>query len=147
MKSVFDKEAYEELANRIHSLKPDAARQWGKMSIGQMVWHCQIPVRLAVENRKSKQSGNPLVRWLFKKQLYNDTPWRKSLPTIPIARATMEKDFETERKRLLENLQELYAVKDREAWNPHPIFGRLTPTQWGQMQYKHLDHHLRQFGG
>ena len=146
MKSVFDKEAYDELVTRIQSLKSDSVRQWGKMSIGQMVWHCQIPLRLAVENPNLKVRGNPLVRWLFKKQLYNDSPWRKGLPTIPLARAKEEKNFETERKLLLETLQELFGHREREVWNPHPLFGSLTHAQWGQMQYKHLDHHLRQFG-
>ena len=35
--------------------------------------------------------------------------------------------------------------KDKKEWDPHPVFGSFTPEQWGQMQYKHLDHHLRQF--
>ena len=30
--------------------------------------------------------------------------------------------------------------------HPHPFFGRLTPAEWAIQQYKHLDHHLRQFG-
>ncbi len=119
---------------------------WGKMSVGQMVWHCQVPVRLAVENKKYKKKGNPLVRLLFKKALYNDTPWRKNLPTIPIAKAREDKDFIVEREHLLNLLAELYALRDRTDWAPHPMFGKLTPQQWGQMQYKHLDHHLRQFG-
>ena len=30
--------------------------------------------------------------------------------------------------------------------NVHPFFGRLSGKQWGETQYKHVDHHLRQFG-
>lgn len=30
--------------------------------------------------------------------------------------------------------------------HPHPFFGKLTSEQWGKGIYKHLDHHLKQFG-
>ncbi|MBL0146112.1 MAG: DUF1569 domain-containing protein [Chitinophagaceae bacterium] len=28
----------------------------------------------------------------------------------------------------------------------HPFFGKFTGDQWGKFMYKHLDHHLQQFG-
>lgn len=31
-------------------------------------------------------------------------------------------------------------------WGENPFFGRLTKAQWGRLAYKHVDHHLRQFG-
>ena len=30
--------------------------------------------------------------------------------------------------------------------HPHSFFGPLTPDEWAILMYKHLDHHLRQFG-
>jgi hypothetical protein len=30
--------------------------------------------------------------------------------------------------------------------HPHAFFGSLAPDQWAILMYKHLDHHLRQFG-
>jgi hypothetical protein len=30
--------------------------------------------------------------------------------------------------------------------HPHAFFGSLTPDEWAILMYKHLDHHLRQFG-
>jgi hypothetical protein len=131
---------------RIASLKETSNPLWGKMSVGQMLWHCQLPVKIATENRAYHGKGNPLVRWLFKKSMYNDSPWRKNLPTVPAMKAREPKDFAIEKDKLLGLLKDLYQVKDREDWNPHPVFGAYTSMQWGQMQYKHLDHHLRQFG-
>ncbi|WP_410479057.1 DUF1569 domain-containing protein [Pedobacter psychrodurus] len=29
---------------------------------------------------------------------------------------------------------------------PQAFFGPLTPEEWALMQWKHFDHHLRQFG-
>ena len=86
------------------------------------------------------------MQWLFKKSMYNDKLWRKNLPTVPVAKAREEKDFEKELEKLKVELNNLYQLKDREVWNPHPTFGEFTQKQWGQFQYKHLDHHFRQFG-
>ncbi len=146
MKSLFDREAYQEIMARIDRLSPETRRLWGKMSVGQMAWHCQFPLKIAIKNEDRGLSGNPLVRWFFKKSLYNDKLWRKNLPTAPGLKATEEKDFETEVIKLKDLVKQCYAIKNRTDWNPHPLFGKLTHRQWGQMEYKHLDHHLRQFG-
>jgi hypothetical protein len=101
---------------------------------------------VAIKNKKYDKRGNLLIGWFFKKSMYNDKPWRKNLPTLPRAKANEEKEFEVEYKILLELVDELYSHRDRKDWNPHPIFGNFTPEQWGKLEYKHLDHHLRQFG-
>lgn len=127
-------------------MNSDRKGLWGKMTVGQMVWHCQVPLKLAIKNKPTKKKGNLLIRLFFKKSLYNDSPWRKNLPTSPFARATEKKDFTVERYKLLDLIAQFHDLKDRESWNPHPLFGKLTHDQWGQMNYKHLDHHLKQFG-
>ncbi len=30
--------------------------------------------------------------------------------------------------------------------DPHPFFGNLNSEEWDTLNWKHLDHHLRQFG-
>jgi len=30
--------------------------------------------------------------------------------------------------------------------HPHCFFGKMTPMEWATLAYKHMDHHLRQFG-
>ncbi len=146
MRSIFEKTAYEEILTRVEQLNEQSERQWGKMTVGQMVWHCQMPLNLAIKNKATTKKGNPLIRWFFKKSLYNDTPWRKNLPTVPIAKTKEDKNFNHERENLVKMIKELYELKDRKSWNPHPMFGTFTPEQWGKLEYKHLDHHLRQFG-
>lgn len=146
MNSIFDEKSYHEIVNRVNKLHSNSKGEWGKMTVGQMVWHCQIPLKVAIKNKKTNKKGNPIIRWFFQKSLYNDKPWRKNLPTSSFAKAKEDKDFTTEFIVLKRLIDEIYEVRNRKAWNPHPIFGTLTPQQWGQMQYKHLDHHLRQFG-
>lgn len=146
MKSIFDESTLHEVEERFSKLRPDSEPLWGKMSVGQMLWHCQVFVKDAIKNKKYTKKGNPLLRWFFKKSMYSDKLWRKNLPTTPIAKAKEDKEFEVEYNRLQELIKQLYILKDREKWNPHPFFGDFTPEQWGKLEYKHLDHHLRQFG-
>ncbi len=146
MKSLLTEDGYQEIKQRIGQLTEQSARQWGKMEIGQMLWHCQYPLKLAIENRKNTSKGNWFIKTFFKKSLYNDKPFRKNLPTAPQLKTKESKDFTSELKVINTLVDDFYALKDRETWYPHQTFGALTKAQWGQMEYKHLDHHLRQFG-
>lgn len=146
MKSLFEPAAFAEILERLSRLEEGMPPRWGKMSVGQMAWHCQVPLKVGIENKPPKKKPNPLIKLFFKKSMYSDKPWRKNLPTSPLARAEAPKDLKTELPLLRTRVEEFHALKDRKEWNPHPLFGVLTPEQWGQMQYKHLDHHLSQFG-
>ena len=146
MKSLLTEDGYQEIKQRINLLSENAERQWGKMSVGQMCWHCQYPLKIAIENKPNSSKGNWFVRTFFKESMFNDKPWRKNLPTSPQLKAKEDKDFETEHAELLRLIDHLYQEKDREEWHSHPMFGKFTKEQWGQMEFKHLDHHLRQFG-
>lgn len=146
MKSLLKKDTYEEIKSRIENLSENSERLWGKMTVGQMAWHCQYPLKLAIENRENNSKGNWFVKTFFKKSLYNDKPWRKNLPTATQLRAKEPKEFNAEYTKLRELIDGFQALENREIWHPHPAFGTFTKEQWGQMQYKHLDHHLRQFG-
>lgn len=146
MKSLFAPLVFKEILGRLDQLDGNAKRGWGKMEVGQMAWHCQIPLRTAIANSSPRKTANPLVALFFKKMMYSDRPMRKNLPTAPFLKARESKDFIHEKEILRQLVHEFYTLRNREKWNPHPIFGAFTQEQWGQMQYKHLDHHLRQFG-
>ncbi len=145
MKSLFDENTFNGMLERIDALNENSSRQWGKMTVAQMVWHNQFPLAIAVKN-KNKGNGNLFVRMFFKKQMYSDKPFRKNLPTAPSLKTNEEKDFTVEKMKLRQLVIDFYECRTRKEWNPHPIFGKLTHEQWGKMQFKHLDHHLRQFG-
>jgi hypothetical protein len=58
-----------------------------------------------------------------------------------------ENDFDTEKQRLIELIHRIH--KNENYFKPskkHPIFGQMKSWMWGQSAYKHLDHHLKQFG-
>jgi hypothetical protein len=149
MKSLFDAEAHTEILNRIENLTETATPTWGKMSVGQMCTHCQMPLEIALEKRtlSGKKPGfmKRLVFKLYKPLMYNDKPWSKNLPTVRDFVVTEVKDVETEKAKLVEIVSTFHQEKDRQEWPAHPMFGTFTAEQWGKMQYKHLDHHLTQF--
>ncbi|QCX01094.1 DUF1569 domain-containing protein [Aggregatimonas sangjinii] len=145
MQSLFDTNTYEQVLKRIDNLSEDSERQWGKMTVGQMAWHCQFPFKIGVKNKK-EGNGNLFVKLFFKKSMYNDKPWRKNLPTAPSLKTKEDKNLEIEKSKLKQLVTDFHQCKTRTDWNPHPIFGKLTHDQWGMMQFKHIDHHLTQFG-
>lgn len=146
MKSIFTTEAYDEIMSRLESLDENAKANWGKMNVAQMTWHCQGPFNIMLEKNDYGLKPNWLAKVFFKKSLYNDKPWRKNLPTARFLKSKDDKDFTMEKAKLRELIAETFKHRTKTEWKPHPGFGYFTADQWGQMQYKHLDHHFRQFG-
>jgi hypothetical protein len=145
MKSFFDDGVYEEISSRLNKLDSNSKPVWGKMNSAQMLHHCQMPLNIILGKEDYGVKPNWLINLLFKKSMYSDKPWRKNLPTAPGFNITEDKDFETELNEIKNLLKELNSIRDRKKWKPHPAFGKLSKDQWGKMQYKHLDHHLKQF--
>ena len=146
MKSLFEQEGHAEIVDRLHKLHENSKPLWGKMNVAQMVWHCQGPFNIMLQKKDYGMKPSWLAKVFFKKSLYNDKPWRKGLPTAKFLKTDEEKNFEIEKKKLKALIDETYSHKDQTEWEPHPAFGYFTAQQWGQLQYKHLDHHFRQFG-
>lgn len=61
MQSLFDEETYSEILNRLNNLKGDSQREWGKMSVGQMVWHCQYPLKIAIKNKEERKYFHKII--------------------------------------------------------------------------------------
>ncbi len=144
MKTIWDASVKEELINRVEKLSPESQAQWGKMDSAQMLWHCKYPLDVAIKN-ENKGNGKFFMK-LFKKSLYSDKPFKQGLPTAKFLVATESKNFSDEKQQLIEKISQAHELKSRSSWNPHPFFGKFSHDQWGQLEYKHLDHHLKQFG-
>ena len=145
MDSLFNANTHQEIKARIDKLTAETANTWGKMNPAQMFHHCQLPLKTALKTEPVKAKFN-LMGMLFKKSMYNDKPWRKNMPTPKRFRIEDDHDFNAEKQTLVELIDTFYGRNEQQQWNPHPMFGKLTKEQWGKMQYKHLDHHLRSFG-
>lgn len=148
MKSIFSKDALDEIKERIGHLEPEIQPKWGKMDAAQMLHHCQkaFEIPLGISTIKAPNPLMKLAFRLFRPSLYNDKPWKPNMPTAREFVVRSDKDFQVEKTRLLELADDFQAKGPDHQWPTHPAFGRLKSEQWGKMQYKHLDHHLRQFG-
>lgn len=145
MRNAFLETDYRELVVRINELTEGSKRKWGKMEVAQMLAHCCLPLKQALTTQYHG-SGNLLLKLIFKKKLYDDSPHKKNLPTAKQFIINDSRDFETEKNNLLALLREVHKRGIAYSWGNHPTFGVLTPEQWGMSFYKHLDHHLQQFG-
>ncbi len=148
MKSLFNTTYNQELIARINKLNPDTKPLWGKMRVEQMLAHSQTPLLIALGEQKLKGG---LMAFLFgkiaKKQLVKDEPFKKNLPTAPSFIVKNERNFYEEKNKLTGLVQRFgKSNADEIAERPHPFFGKLTADEWNTLQWKHLDHHLRQFG-
>jgi hypothetical protein len=130
-------------------LRPDSERLWGRMSAAQAVAHCSAGLELASGDRlPPRLFFESIIGWLIKPlALGNDKPMRRNSPTVEGLVVTDDRDLGKEQERL-RGLIDRFAASGPAGCtkHPHSFFGRLTPEEWAILMYKHLDHHLRQFG-
>jgi len=146
IKNMFDPAVKQEIIDRINKLTPQTKQQWGKMNVAQMLAHVQKPIGIAMGTHRPK--GSFLLRLigpLFKSKLWDKKPYKQSLPTDPtFIMIGEEKDFEKEKSLLLNMITNFSSEKMVNG--QHPVFGKLTKDNWSKATWKHLDHHLKQFG-
>ena len=149
MKNLFDATSAAETKARLQQLRPDSARHWGRMSAPQAVAHCAAGMEMALGDRRPPRMliGRVLGRVIKRLALGNDEPMRRNSPTVPSMEVSDERDLAVERERLCALIDRLAAAGPAGCTtHPHSFFGPLTPQEWAVLMYKHLDHHLRQFG-
>jgi hypothetical protein len=148
--NVFTKEVSGEVIGRIENLRPDTQRLWGKMDVGQMLAHLCVSYEMVYEPEKHKKPNvlMGLVLKLFVKRIVtNEKPYGKNSPTAPAFKMTTEKVFLTEKARLIEYIEKTCNLGENEFDGKGSMsFGKMNKTEWNNMLYKHLDHHLKQFG-
>ena len=148
MQSLLTEEAYVEILKRLDNLSSESKPKWGKMNVAQMLAHCQQPIKVLL-GKIDLEKPNRFFLFLMsflKESLYNDKAWKKGLPTTKEFKIVDQRDFEKEKQALKSLIEEFYSNRNKTEWPPHPFCGHFTTEQWGKMQYKHLDHHFRQFG-
>lgn len=149
MKNLLDALTGEEVKRRTLFLRQETVHLWGKMDAAQAMAHCAAGMEMAVGDTHFPQTvmGKLFGRVIKPMVLRNDSPMRRNSPTVEGMIVADERDLVDERERLCVLIDRF--VKGGRAGctkYPHPFFGRLTPDEWAILAYKHLDHHLRQFG-
>ena len=152
MKNISNPPDLAGLVRRVEQLRPDAERQWGSMTPGEMLCHLgdatdgvlgrRVPPGAVPTNRA------PLpVKWLM---LYSPIPFPKGIETRPGVNpkkdGTRPGDFAADRARMVASLQALAIATPGSVSTTHFRFGTMSLRAWHHWAYKHTDHHLRQFG-
>lgn len=148
MKNLFEKEAADEVIERIGTLQPTSSRRWGKMDVAQMMAHCSITMDIASGRLNLPRIFiGRLIGPLLKSIYSNEKPLPKNGPTGKELIVDDRRDFAREQEQLRVKVRQFQeGGVARCTRHPHPFFGSLTPQAWSRGMYKHLDHHLRQFG-
>jgi len=149
MKNLFEQDTVDEVIARIDNLQPAAVPQWGKMDVAQVMAHCSSTMDMASGRLNPPQVFiGKLIGPFFKSILSNEKPFGKNSPTDKQLVVADPRDFAREQQQLKLKIQQFCDGGEAQCTrHPHPFFGPLTPAEWSLGMYKHLDHHLRQFGG
>ncbi|TKC05819.1 DUF1569 domain-containing protein [Pedobacter frigoris] len=148
MNSLYNQEDVKEILKRIEKLTPNAQRQWGKMNVSQMLAHLNISLEtpLGINFPKRAFLGR-IIGGIVKIGHLSKKPLPKNAPTDPNYIIRDNPNFEKEKSRAIELINIFYENgASKCSRHPHSFFGKLTPQQWSVLQWKHFDHHLRQFG-
>jgi hypothetical protein len=149
LSNIFTDLNYAQIVDRLKGLEETSQRKWGTMTPAQMLRHCRSQIEfILAPSPDTVVLKTPFrfapVRWL---SLYV-VPWPENAKTAPEMdvnkKLTDVQDFEQDKHLILEGLHKLYHTSNVEAI--HPLFGKMGKDQWGRVVWKHLDHHLRQFG-
>lgn len=147
--NTFDPATTERVIARVEKLTPDSQPLWGKMNVAQMLAHLNVAYEMAYDLIEVKNNAfTKLMLKLFVKSLVvGEKPYKKSSRTAPAFLITDSREFEQEKNKLIDFVQKTEAngaafFEGKESAS----FGPLTSKEWSNMFYKHLDHHLSQFG-
>ncbi len=148
MHTLFDSADHDVVLRRLSELKPSSPRGWGKMDVAQMLAHCCASLEVPCGDRAGRQRllGRILAPFV-RSTVLGDKPFMRNAPTDPSLKIVDQREFESERARLVSLVERFCRRGQSEVDGAvHSFFGRLNGDEWGRLMYKHLDHHLRQFG-
>jgi hypothetical protein len=133
------------LLRRLERVTEATPARWGQMNAAQMLRHTGSCLQMALGELDCAPRGPWLFRTRPVRRLIFRLPFPKGAPTAPELLARDPASFDDELARL-RSLVDRFAARPSGPDAEHPLFGTLTWQEWCELQYKHLDHHLGQFG-
>jgi len=150
VRSIFEPAVRSDLERRVRGLCRGSARRWGRMSPHEAICHMSDAFRMALGEKavSARPFGfAPVLRFVA---LSIPLKWPRGIKTLPEVEqgcgGTAPVDFERDRAELLALMHRFAASTPDQRASTHPIFGSMSTEEWGRWGYRHLDHHLRQFG-
>ena len=147
--NIFTADVSDKIIERINQLKPTTQPLWGKMNVAQMLAHCNVSYEMAYEDKHPKPNFflKFILKSFVKKTVTDEKPYKHNSQTAPQFIMKNEKDFELEKNRLIGYIKKTQQLGETYFHNKlSHSFGALNKNEWNNMFYKHLNHHLSQFG-
>jgi hypothetical protein len=149
MNNLYEPARVDEVKQRVATLTSASQRQWGTMTASQALAHCSAAMEMATGDSMPPRMliGRLIGGMIRNKVLKNSDPLRRNTPTAKNLVISDDRDLAKEQQRLCELIDRFAKVGPNGCTkHPHTFFGPMTPEEWAALMYKHLDHHLRQFG-
>jgi hypothetical protein len=147
MKNIFTQTDNQEIINRINKLTSSSKPIWGKMTVDQMLSHCISPIDVSFGTVQLKIPFLMRMMGRLMKKSWLDSPeFNKNTPTAKEFIRKETYDFDATKAELIEKVKKLSEGFHVIKLSIHPFWGKLNEADWNKLQWKHLDHHLRQFG-
>jgi Protein of unknown function (DUF1569) len=147
--NIFTAPVAAEIIGRINRLSANTQPNWGKMSVAQMLAHCCVTYEMAFEDKHPKPNFfvGFMLKTFLKSTVVSEKPYSQNGGTAPQFVIKETKDFEVEKARLIGFIEKTQQLGENhfDGKESHS-FGNLNKTEWNNMFYKHLNHHLTQFG-
>ena len=147
--NLFSPEGLAATQARIAALTPATQSAWGKMTVAQMLAHCNVAYEMTYTDKHPRPNAltRLVIRLLAKEQVVGAKPYPRNGRTAPAFVITDERDFAHERQRLLDYLDQTQQLGAEGFEGRRNVsLGKLSAAEWNTLFSKHLDHHLTQFG-
>ncbi len=147
--NIFSSEVSLGVIDRINQLEATTPAKWGTMTVDQMLAHCNVSYEMVYETNPPQPNAffKFILKTLVKNKVVSEKPFDQSVRTAPQFIIKDRKDFNAEKQRLID-----YVSKTQQLGEQHfdglesHSFGKLNKAEWNNLFYKHIDHHLKQFG-
>ena len=150
MPQVLNDATLASLIQRINKLEDGSVLKWGQMTVSEMLTHCSTAIQMGLGEVATKPKFNKATGAIARLFFIDVFPFPKGSPTAPELHPRMKlrkpETFARERDQLIAQLKRIHDTPESHSFADHPIFRQMGRKRWGQLVYKHIDHHLRQFG-
>ena len=146
MKLLWEEAAHDEVLTRIRGLTTDRTPGWGKLTASKMLAHISDQIRMALGDVPARRGSGLLSVWPVNYLMIYVVPWPHGAKGPIEAFTTKPATWDADLEALLALIGRFCEKKQQSAWPEHPLFGKLSGKDWAALSYKHLTHHLRQFG-